>query len=55
MPEREDDNQQAVQQVEKMTESGPVNGEDLLESEELKRQLREARSSDSRSRPSDEN
>lgn len=43
MPDREDDNQQAVRQVEKATDSDPVNGEDLLESEELKRQLREAK------------
>ena len=43
MPDREDENQQAVRQVEKTTDSEPVNGEDLLESEELKRQLSEAK------------
>jgi len=43
MAER-DASQEALDQVEKATESGPVNGEELLESEELKRQLREAKS-----------
>jgi hypothetical protein len=42
MQER-DDNQEAVRNVEKATDSEPVNGEDLLESEDLKRQLREAK------------
>jgi hypothetical protein len=42
MPER-DASQKALQQVEEITESEPVNGEDLLGSEELKRQLREAK------------
>ena len=47
MPEREprkpDPNQEAVRQVNELTDSEPVNGEDLLESEDLKRQLREAK------------
>jgi hypothetical protein len=42
MAER-DANQDAIRQVEDATESEPVNGEELLESEELKRQLREAK------------
>ncbi|MFZ3376204.1 MAG: hypothetical protein WA183_11685 [Chthoniobacterales bacterium] len=42
MAER-DINQEALDQVQKITESGPDNGEDLLESEDLKRQLREAK------------
>jgi hypothetical protein len=42
MAER-DASQKALQQVEKITESEPVNGEDLLESPDLKRQLREAK------------
>ena len=42
MPER-DASQDALEQVQKITESDPVNGEDLLGSEDLKRQLREAR------------
>lgn len=39
MPER-DTSREALKQVEKVTESEPVNGEDLLESPELKRQYR---------------
>ena len=42
MAER-DANQKALRQVETITESDRDNGEDLLESEDLKRQLREAR------------
>ena len=42
MPER-DTSQKALEQVEKITESEPVNGEDLLGSDDLKRQLREAK------------
>jgi hypothetical protein len=42
MAER-DASQEALEQVHKITESEPVNGEDLLESPELKRQLREAK------------
>ena len=42
VPER-DENQEAVRQVEKATESEPVRGEELLASEEWKRQLREAK------------
>ena len=38
-----DANQQALEQVEKITESDRDKGEDLLESEDLKRQLREAK------------
>ena len=37
-----DANQEALEQVQKATESGPVDGEELLGSEELKRQYREA-------------
>jgi hypothetical protein len=36
MPER-DPNEEAFEQVEKATESEPVKGEDLLESQDLKR------------------
>ncbi len=42
VPER-DENEEAVRNVEKATESEPVKGEDLLESEELKRKLAEAK------------
>ena len=42
MPER-DEKQEALKKVEDATDSDPVNGEDLLQSEELKRQLREAK------------
>lgn len=42
MPER-DTNKEALEQVEKATESEPVKGEDLVESEDLKRQFREAK------------
>jgi hypothetical protein len=38
-----DANQKALEQVEKATESEPVSGEDLVESEELKRKFREAK------------
>jgi hypothetical protein len=38
-----DENTEAVQNVEKATDSEPVQGEDLLESEELKQKLREAK------------
>jgi hypothetical protein len=38
-----DTNKEALEQVEKATESEPVSGEELLESEELKKQLREAK------------
>lgn len=40
---RDDANQEALKQVEKATDSEPVNGEELLESEELKRQLADAK------------
>jgi hypothetical protein len=42
MPER-DINKEALDQVEKATDSEPVKGEELVESEELKRKLREAK------------
>jgi len=42
MAER-DANKEALDEVERATESEPVKGEELLESEELKRQLREAK------------
>lgn len=38
-----DTSKEALEQVEKITGSDRDNGEDLLESEDLKRQLREAR------------
>lgn len=40
---KHDANKEALEQVETLTESNRDNGEDLLESEDLKRQLREAR------------
>jgi hypothetical protein len=40
--EDKDANQEALEQVQRATESGPVDGEELLGSEELKRQYREA-------------
>jgi hypothetical protein len=42
MAER-DSNKEALDQVEKATDSEPVKGEELLESDELKRRLREAK------------
>jgi hypothetical protein len=42
MAER-DASQEALEQVQKATESEPVNGEDLLGSDDLKRQLRESK------------
>jgi hypothetical protein len=38
-----DANKEALEQVEKATESEPVKGEDLLESEELKRKLADSK------------
>jgi hypothetical protein len=38
-----DESQEAVRNVEQITDSEPVNGEDLLSSPDLKRQLREAK------------
>jgi hypothetical protein len=38
-----DENEQAVRNVEKATDSEPVKGEGLLESAELKRKLRKAK------------
>lgn len=40
---REDESQEAVRNVDRITESAPVKGEDLLSSDDLKRQLREAK------------
>lgn len=42
MSER-DASQRALEQVEKITDSEPVKGEELVESEELKRKFREAK------------
>lgn len=42
MAER-DANKEALEQVERITESDPVSGEDLVDSEELKRKFREAK------------
>ena len=54
MPER-DANKEALDRVEKATESEPVFGEELLESEELQQQLREAKERESaRSKPEGE-
>jgi hypothetical protein len=41
--EDKDANQEALEQVQRATESEPVDGEELLGSEELKRQYREAK------------
>jgi hypothetical protein len=49
MPER-DPNKEALEKVEKSTESEPIKGEDLLESEDLKRKL-----ADSKKRITDDN
>jgi hypothetical protein len=38
-----DENEEALRNVEKATDSEPVSGEDLVESEDLKRQFREAK------------
>ena len=38
-----DESQEALRNVERITESEPVNGEDLLSSPDLKRQLRDAK------------
>jgi hypothetical protein len=51
MPNR-DANKDALEQVEQITESSRDNGEDLLESEDLKRQLREARQREGLPEPS---
>ncbi len=42
MQER-DASQEALEQVQKITESEPVSGEDLVKSDDLKRQFREAK------------
>jgi hypothetical protein len=49
MPER-DANKEALDQVEKATESEPVFGEELLESQDLQRQLREATEAEAKER-----
>jgi hypothetical protein len=49
MAER-DSNKEALDQVEKATESEPVFGEELLESEELQQQLREATEAEAKER-----
>jgi len=41
--EERDTNKEALDNVEKATDSEPVKGEDLVESEDLKRQFREAK------------
>jgi hypothetical protein len=46
-----DASQEALEQVEKLTESERAKGEDLLGSEELKRKLREAKQRTRSSRP----
>ena len=54
MADHLDESQEAVRNVDKITDSEPVNGEDLLRSEELKRQLRQVRErlkSDSTDKP----
>ena len=43
-----DASQEALEQVQKVTESEPVNGEELLGSDDLKRQLREAKEAESK-------
>jgi transcriptional regulator of met regulon len=43
-----DASQKALEQVQKITESDPVNGEDLLGSDDLKRQLREAKEAEAK-------
>ena len=45
--EDKDASQEALEQVEKARESEPVFGEELLESEELQQQLREAKERES--------
>jgi len=41
--ESHDENKEALEQVEKATESEPVKGEDLLKSEDLKRKLADSK------------
>ena len=54
MPER-DENEEAVRNVEKATDSEPVKGEDLVESEELKKKLKKKKKrSESESEESEE-
>ena len=49
-----DANKKALDQVEEATESGPVEGADLLESPELQRKLREAKESGEATLPTDD-
>lgn len=49
MAER-DANKEALDQVDKATESDPVKGEELLESQDLQRQLREATEAEAKER-----
>ena len=49
---RSDANKEALEQVEKITDSPRDNVEDLLESEDLKHQLREARKREGLPEPS---
>jgi len=49
MAER-DTNKEALDQVEEATESDPVKGEELLESQDLQRQLREATEAEAKER-----
>ena len=53
MAER-DANKEALDEVETATKSEPVKGEELLESEELKRKLREAKESGEATFPTDD-
>ena len=46
-----DESQEALRNVERITDSEPVNGEDLLSSPDLKRQLREAKERESADNP----
>jgi hypothetical protein len=41
--EQSDENTEAVRNVERVTDSEPVNVEELVQSEDLKRQFREAK------------
>ena len=43
MSESLDESQEAKRNVDRITDSEPVNGEDLVESEDLKRKFREAK------------
>jgi hypothetical protein len=47
---KRDANKEALDQVEKATESEPVKGEELLESQDLQRQLRQATEAEAKER-----